>query len=129
MCSKTLRFGSEVTLEELILRQACGFDIGYDPRQGEARGVMMIPIPEAGLLKKVRNLDEARAVPLVDEVVITAPINYPLIPLPEGESYLGFIFAHGDGPEVVESALRTAYGKLEFAVSPMIPLLSSLEFT
>jgi hypothetical protein len=123
LCSQTLRFGAGASLEELILRQACGLEIESLQRQGRAGGVMMIPIPGAGLLKRVEGCGAAEAVPLIESVVITARIDYPILPLPEGESYLGFIFARGDTPEAVEAALRQAHSKLHFEIVPHIPLI------
>jgi hypothetical protein len=87
---------------------------------------MMIPIPEAGLLRAVHGCDEARAVPLIEEVTITAKLNYPLVPLPEGDSYLGFIFARGETPAAVEAALRQAHASLQFKIDPLIPLAVSV---
>jgi len=124
LCSQTLRFGTDATLEELIIRQACAMPVDSLSRAGHAGGVMMIPIPGEGLLKRVEGVDEARAVAGIEDVEITAPFNYPLIPLPEGDSYLGFIFARGDRPAAVEAALRQAHAKLRFHVQPNIPLLS-----
>jgi len=124
LCSQTLRFGTDMSLEELVLRKAFGMEIVSLQRDGRAGGVMMIPIPEAGLLKRVEGCEEARAVPLVESLEITAKLNYPLVPLPEGDSYLGFIFARGDTPEEVEAALREAHGKLRFDIVPEIPLAS-----
>ena len=126
LCSKTLRFGTEVSLEELILRQACGLDIASLNRENRAGGVMMIPIPEAGLLRGVEGVAEAESVPGVEAIEISAKLNYPLVPLPEGDSYLGFIFARGEKPEEVESALREAHRRLRFTIEPMIPLLPIL---
>lgn len=123
LCSQTLRFGPEVSLEELILRQAVGLEIGPLQRAGEARGVMMIPIPAAGLLKKVTGVAEAEAVPGIESVEITAKLNYPLTPLPEGDSYLGFIFARGSQPAEVEAALRQAHAKLHFEVETLLPVI------
>ncbi|MFQ5400663.1 MAG: ATP-grasp domain-containing protein [Anaerolineae bacterium] len=122
LCSQTLRFGPNISLEELILRQACGLGLGQWKRDTQAHGVMMIPIPEAGLLKQVGGVAEAEAVPLIESVTITAPLNNPLVPLPEGESYLGFIFSKGGTPEAVEAALRQAHDRLHFEIAPMIPL-------
>src|SRR6266545_4566114 len=124
LCSKTLRFGTDATLEELILRQAYGMEVASLSRAGAAGGVMMIPIPGTGLLKRVDGLAEAAAVPGVEEIDITAQLNYPIVPLPEGDSYLGFIFARGATPEAVEAALREAHGRLRFRIQPAIPLLS-----
>jgi biotin carboxylase len=121
LCSQTLRFGQDVSLEALILRQACGLPWQFNPAP-EASGVMMIPIPEAGLLKGVAGIEAAEAVPLIESVEITAPLNYPLTPLPEGESYLGFIFARGKTATAVEQALRDAHSKLQFKITPLISL-------
>ena len=125
LCSRTLRFGTDASLEELILRQACGLDIASLRREGRAGGVMMIPIPGAGLFKGVEGVSEAEAVPGIEEIQITARVYYPLAPLPEGDSYLGFIFARGDTPDQVEAALREAHGKLRFEVEETIPLLAA----
>src|SRR6266498_4880590 len=122
LCSQTLRFGTDATLEELIIRQACGMPVDSLSGAGQAGGVMMIPIPGEGLLKRVEGVEEARAVAGIESVEITAPLNYPLIPLPEGDSYLGFIFARGNRPAAVEAALRQAHAKLRFHVQPNIPL-------
>ncbi|HWQ15480.1 MAG TPA: ATP-grasp domain-containing protein [Roseiflexaceae bacterium] len=122
LCSRTLRFGSDATLEELILRQACGLPIESTSRAGRAGGVMMIPIPGEGLLRRVAGEEEARAVPGVEDVQITARIGYPIVPLPEGDSYLGFIFARGETPAEVEAALRQAHARLRFAIEPSITL-------
>jgi biotin carboxylase len=122
LCSKTLRFGTDASLEELILRQACGLPVDSSGRTGMAGGVMMIPIPGAGLLKRISGVDEAAAVPGVEEIDITAQPNYPIVPLPEGDSYLGFIFARGEAPAHVEAALREAHAQLRFEIKPSIPL-------
>ena len=124
LCSQVLRFGVDASLEELILRQAAGLPPGNTTRRDWAAGVMMIPIPQAGLLREVDGVDEAAAVPLIDSVEITARLNYPLTPLPEGDSYLGFIFARGDGPAAVEAALRRAHGCLRFVIDPLLPVIS-----
>lgn len=126
LCSHTLRFASENTLEELILRQAFGLEFESLERERQASGVMMLPIPGAGLLKRVEGCAEAEAVPLIEKVEITARVNYSLKPLPEGDSYLGFIFARGRTPYSVEEALRSAQKKLNFVISPELPVLSPL---
>lgn len=122
LCSRTLRFGTDASLEELILRQAAGLSLAGLSREGQAGGVMMIPIPEAGILRCVHGTDNAKAVPGIEDVQITAQINYPLVPLPEGDAYLGFIFARGDSPQEVEAALRAAHAHLHFDILPEIHL-------
>jgi biotin carboxylase len=124
LCSKTLRFGTDASLEELILRQACGLPIESTDRTSVAGGVMMIPIPGAGLLKRVEGVAESAAVPGIEEVDITARVNYPIVPLPEGDSYLGFIFARGATPDEVEAALRESHSRLRFQIQPSIALMS-----
>ncbi len=111
-----------MSLEELILRHAAGWEIPSFDRVAQASGVMMIPIPKSGVLKTVQGVDDARAIRGVDGVSITAKLNYPISPLPEGSSYLGFIFARGEKPEYVELALRQAHEKLKFEISPNIVL-------
>lgn len=123
LCSQTLRFGPEVSLEELILRQAVGLEIDSWRGDEGAKGVMMIPIPAAGLLKRVAGLEAARQVPGIESVEITAQLYQPLVPLPEGESYLGFIFARSNHPAEVETALRLAHQQLHFEVETMLPML------
>ncbi len=125
LCSKTLRFGAErMSLEELILRHAMGMEIQGIEREDRASGVMMIPIPSAGMLKNVSGVEAAQNVPGVEEIDITIAVNHPVIPLPFGNQYLGFIFARGDTPDQVEIALREAHSKLHFEIVPQIQLKS-----
>ena len=123
LCSRTLRFGTDASLEELILRQACGLPIESLEREQQAGGVMMIPIPGPGILRRVSGVAEANAVPGIESVEITAKLNNPIVPLPEGESYLGFIFARGNDPATVEAALREAHRRLHLEIEAEIPLL------
>jgi biotin carboxylase len=122
MCSTVLEFGSGMSLEELILRHALGLDLPKPGASNPAVGVMMIPIPTRGMFRGVRNQEEALAVPGVTGIEITAPTNAPIIPLPEGASYLGFIFARGSKPADVEASLRLAHDRLETVIEPMLSL-------
>ena len=122
-CSGALRFGTGdsglgvgASLEELVIRHALGMELPTLEREPQASGVMMIPVPRGGVLQHVRGVEEARAVPLVDAVEITAHPGQTLVPWPEGARYPGFIFARGDTPERVEAALRAAHGRLEFVI-------------
>jgi len=85
-------------------------------RERLAAGVMMIPIPGAGVLHEVQGIDAAKAVPLIEDVQITAHPGERLIPFPEGSRYPGFIFARGESPAVVETALREAHSRLTFVI-------------
>lgn len=116
LCSRALRFGVGVTLEEVILRHALGLPIDDLRRESAASGVMMIPIPRAGILEEVRGQDRARAVPGIAGLELTIGPGRHVKPLPEGDRYLGFLFARADGPEGVEQALRTAHGHLEIVI-------------
>lgn len=123
LCSTILEFGAGMCLEELILRHAIGEEISNIQREQQAAGVMMIPIPAAGLLKRVSGVEEAQRVPLITGIEITARLNYSLVPLPEGASYLGFIFARGSTSAAVEAAIRQAHSLLHFEIRPELPML------
>ena len=116
LCARALRFGAGIRLEELILRHALGLPIETMAREDKAAGVMMIPIPAAGMLRQVAGIEAARARADIDDVTISIPIGETLVPVPEGNRYLGFIFASGDTPEAVEVALRVAHDELEFTI-------------
>ncbi len=121
MCSTILEFGSGTSLEELILLNAVGRFEGVGSMDGAA-GVMMIPIPGSGVLRCVNGLDEARTVAGVTGVQLTAQIGLPIQALPEGASYLGFIFAKGDDPATVEQSLREAHSRLEIRIDRLLSL-------
>jgi len=116
LCSRTLRFGTGMTLEEIILRHALGWPIDSLARERRPAGVMMIPIPRAGRLQAVHGTEAAGAVPGIEDVTITAHAGQDLVPLPEGWQYLGFIFARADTPGAVEAALRDAHARLTFDI-------------
>ncbi|MGH9183959.1 MAG: ATP-grasp domain-containing protein [Acidimicrobiales bacterium] len=116
LCSRALRFGAGVSLEELILRHALGLPLDGLAREPAASGVMMIPIPATGVLEDVRGVDAARAVPGVVGAEITITRGRLVRALPEGDRYLGFLFARGETPEEVEGALRDAHARLEVVV-------------
>jgi biotin carboxylase len=116
LCSRSLRFGLGISLEEVILRHALGLPLDHLHREELASGVMMLPIPRAGVLREVRGQDEARAVPGVAGLEISIAPGRPVRPLPEGDRYLGFLFAKGDTPERVEATLREAHARLEIEI-------------
>lgn len=116
LCARTLRFGTGMSLEELVLRHAMGQQVEALQREKQAAGVMMIPVPKAGILGEVRGKTAAHCVDGIVEVNITIPIGGEVVPLPEGARYLGFIFARAETPEAVEAALREAHRQLEFVI-------------
>ena len=116
LCSRSLRFGVGVRLEEVILRHALGLPLDDLGREAAASGVMMLPIPRAGLLREVRGQAEARAVPGVTGLEISIARGKAVRALPEADRYLGFLFARGETAEQVERTLRTAHGQLEIVI-------------
>lgn len=125
LCSTILEFGAGAGLEEIILRHAVGLDVPTLELSSTAAGVMMIPIPRAGRLRGCSGVEDALQVPGIEGIEITAKMNYPIVPLPEGSSYLGFIFAKGRTPDEVEAAIREAHSRLAFRIDPLIPLMGS----
>jgi biotin carboxylase len=122
LCSRALRFGLDgQSLEELVLKHALGRPLGELTRTA-ASGVMMIPIPKGGVYAGVRGVEAARAVADVEDVVISAQPGQVLVPLPEGHSYLGFIFARAGSPAQVVAALRAAHAALAFDVTTTLPV-------
>ncbi|MDH4133516.1 MAG: ATP-grasp domain-containing protein, partial [Gammaproteobacteria bacterium] len=115
LCGRLLKFGTGHGLEELVLGHALGHQI---LRQGisDAAGVLMIPIPQAGILRRVEGVLAAQQVPYVEEVVIDVREGYELVPLPDGSSYLGFIFSRAPTPAEAEDALRMAHARLQIVV-------------
>jgi hypothetical protein len=111
------------SLEEVIIRLALGESMDAVARERAASGVMMIPIPEAGIYHGVEGVEAAEQVEGIDEIRITAKPEQKLVPLPEGASYLGFIFARGESPTQVEAALRAAHAKLRFQIGAALPVV------
>ena len=118
LCARTLRFGTGMSLEELVIRHAIGQPVEMLQREQQAAGVMMIPVPKAGILGEVRGKTAAHRVDGIVEVNITIPIGGEVVPLPEGARYLGFIFARAETPKMVEKALREAHRQVEFVILP-----------
>ena len=116
LCSNALRFGVDMSLEELILRHAAALEIPTYAREDPASGAMMLPIPRGGVLRQVNGREDALAVPLIEGLEITIPVGQPVVPLPEGDRYLGFLFARGPTPAAVEAALREAHRRLTFQI-------------
>lgn len=137
-CSSMLDFAAGMSLEELIIRHALRMPLPPLTRQEHAAGVMMLPIPYGGRLSDVRGQTEARAVPGIVELTITAQPGDELVPLPEGTRYLGFLLARGKTPEEVEQSLRNAHRRLTVVISasplaqnespPLTPQSRSIRF-
>jgi biotin carboxylase len=127
LCSRALRFGDELSLEALLLRHALGLETESLARERLAAGVMMIPIPKAGILEQVTGQQSARQVGGIEDIRITIPLGQEVVPLPEGSRYLGFIFARDVTPAGVEAALREAHRRLTLVITADEPHLPRVE--
>ncbi len=117
LCGRAFTFGlPKESLEVLILRSALGLPTVDTSSARPASGVLMLPIPASGILTGVDDLDEAAAVPGIDDIEITIPRGKEVVALPEGDRYLGFVFASGATPDDVEAALREAGNILTVAI-------------
>lgn len=116
LCSKILRFSDGISLEVLILKQALGHDISQIEREDRAAGVMMLPVPKPGILRQVDGAEAARTGDHIEEVLITITPNRDVQALPQSGVYLGFIFARGENPDIVEQAIRHAQQKLDIHI-------------
>jgi biotin carboxylase len=128
LCAKALRLerdGASIGFEEFLLRFALGEPIAEWRRESLASAVMMIPIPRSGVYRRVDHVDEARAVPHVEEITITAKADQQLLALPEGASYLGFIFARAGEAKDAEQAVRDAHARLRFTIDPLLEMTSA----
>jgi len=121
LCSRALRFGAGVSLEQVILRHALGLRFDDLALASTASGVMMIPIPGAGVLQAVEGQQQARAVEGIDGLEITIGRGRPVVPLPEGDRYLGFMFARAASADAVERCLRAAHARLRIRIEPPVP--------
>lgn len=132
LCARALAFvptgtpegvATSVGLEDVLLGHALGAPATAWTREATASGVMMIPIPRSGVFVAIEGMDAARAVSGIEHIVVTAKAGQTLVPLPEGASYLGFIFARAATPRQVEAALRGAHAALRIQVAPALPVV------
>ena len=118
-CARLLSYGTGHSLESLVIAHATGKTLEIQAAEGGA-GVLMIPIAEAGIMRRVEGITAARAVPFIEDILINIREGYELVPLPEGSSYLGFIFACAPTPQQAEAALRAAHAELRIVVAPLM---------
>ena len=123
LCSRALRFGPRrIPLEELLVRHAMNLQGCELEREPQASGVMMIPVPQSGMLEHVEGIEAASATPGIVEIFITARLHDFIAAWPEGSSYLGFIFSRAATPAEAEAALREAHGRLRFTIVAGLPV-------
>lgn len=118
LCGRLLSLGTGHSLEELVLLHAMGQRAEIKTIESAA-GVLMIPIPGAGILKRVEGLLEAQRIPYISELSIEVRDGYELVPLPEGNSYLGFVFSEAPTVKEAEQALRDAHACLNIVIAPL----------
>ncbi len=116
-CGQLIEFSLQQKLEELVIQGMCGL-VPHADELGESAGVLMIPITDTGILQRVEGLTAALQTEYIRDIEIHIRPGYELIPLPEGASYLGFIFAQAPGFEQTYAALKCAYAKLRFVTQP-----------
>ena len=117
LCSRALRFPGGQTLEEFVLTSALGRAApaaSHDPAR--PAGIFMLPVPRPGLLRAVEGRDRAAAVPGITGLTITIPAGQLVRPLPDGDRYLGFIFAEAGTRHEVEQALDAARDQLRVII-------------
>jgi biotin carboxylase len=127
LCAQALRFrisgtAEVIGLEELLLRHALDLPGASAEREDAASGVMMIPVPESGILERVEGQEEAKRIVGITSLEITARLRDYIAAWPEGSSYLGFLFARSDDPASVEATLRQAHARLHFTLTPRLPV-------
>ncbi|MCP4994614.1 MAG: ATP-grasp domain-containing protein [Gammaproteobacteria bacterium] len=120
-CGRALDAGLSQPLEKMVLASAMGESLAVKRDPGAA-GVLMIPIPRPGVLRRVGGQAAALDVDGITDLRVTAPAGHELKTLPDASSYLGFIFARGERPEQVEQALRRAHGLLDIQIDPLLSL-------
>ena len=124
LCARVLRFNGGTPLEEVLLRHSLGEEPGELRLDGASSGVMMIPIPRDGIYEGCTGVEQARLVPGIEDVEITATEGQRFQRLPEGGSYLGFIFARGADPDAVQASLRRAHEQLKFSFATVLTVLA-----
>ena len=117
-CGQLIEFSLQQKLEQLVILGMSG-RLPELTDKADAAGVLMIPITDSGLLKRVEGLTDAMQVKYIKDIEIHIREGYELVPLPEGSSYLGFIFAQAPGYEETFQALKSAYQKLRFVTQPI----------
>ncbi|MCG8422424.1 MAG: ATP-grasp domain-containing protein [Proteobacteria bacterium] len=127
LCNRTLRFATGIALEELILDHAVGHDVAQKAAlvrsrlgSGQAAGVLMLPVPKHGVLREIRGIESVRSLPGVCDIAITARPGDLVVPLPEGHTYMGFVFARGDDSAGVTEVLRRADEQITFDIAPTL---------
>jgi hypothetical protein len=125
-CGRILEFQTGCSLEELVLANAARLPAAVGESTGSS-GVMMIPVTQGGVLRRVEGISAARREPGIVDVEIDVREGQILVPWPEGCAYPGFIFARAGTVADVERALRAAHRCLNFVLAPQLPTTTALQ--
>jgi hypothetical protein len=123
-CSRIFQLGVGQALEDIVMLNALGRSVPFGSPAG-VTGVMMIPVPGPGIVRRVEGIEAARCVAHIVEIEIDVKPGQKLVPWPEGSSYPGFIFARGSTEHLVIEALKSAHRALRFVIAPELPLVLS----
>ena len=115
-CSRAIKFSDGITLESIILSHVLGKKLPNIVPISSSSGVMMIPIPKSGVLKEVLGKEDALAIEGIEEIEITIPLGDKIVQLPEGDRYLGFIFASSKKSDETIEILKEAHKNLKFKI-------------
>ena len=121
-CSRILQLGTGQALEDIVILNALGRSAPIEPPAG-VMGVMMIPVPGPGIVRRIEGIEAARCIDLIQQIEIDVKAGHQLVPWPEGSSYPGFIFARGPNEHLVTEALHSAHQALRFVTAPYLPLV------
>ena len=116
LCSRALRFAGGASLEEIVLANALGRPVPAGGGPAASCGIYMLPVARPGILRAVEGKADALAVSGVTGLTITIPPGQRVRPLPDGDRYLGFVFAEADTPADVEEALTAAVARLRVVI-------------
>ncbi len=121
-CGRLFELTTNSSIEEFVLNRAVGREVGTLSLE-RAAGVLMIPITESGILRRVEGVTDAQSIDNILEVRIDVREGERLVRWPQGGKYPGYIYALADRPWQVESALRQSYEMLKFVTKPELPVV------
>jgi biotin carboxylase len=117
LCARVLRFAAGLSLEALVLRYAARLPLEIaPPSAGQAGAVHMIPVLQEGEFVEIKGIESARAVIGVEGVERTVHPGDRLIPLPEGNRYVGFVYARAQTSAEATAAVTGALSKMTLVV-------------
>lgn len=108
MIPELVQLATGVDLLGQQLRAYAGLPVSLDPVRADRAGIRFLLAPAAGRLAAVTGVDQARAVPGVDRVTLTAEPGRAVRPARNAYDRLGHVIAVGPDPARVRAALAAA---------------------